>query len=317
MPGFVAGETEAGLRLDIVLARRLGTSRAAAQRLIESGVVTLDGRPAARAHVLRAGEALVYEPPVVAPTPLVAEAVPYRLVYEDEALLVVDKPAGVVVHPAPGNEHGTLVQGLLGHGIAGGHQERPGIVHRLDRDTSGLLIVARSPEAHRRLVEQMARREIGRRYAALVVGALPHDTGTIDAPLGRHPRDRKRISVHTTRPRRAVTHFTVRDRLPGYTLLEVRLETGRTHQIRVHFAALGHPVAGDVVYGPAVRPAGLARQFLHAGHLEFAHPLSGATLAFDAPLPDDLAGFLAGLADAPQGHRTLRGREGPRPPGAR
>jgi 23S rRNA pseudouridine1911/1915/1917 synthase len=299
VPAFVAGEAEAGLRLDTVLARRLGASRAAAQRLIESGAVTLDGRRAPKAHVLRAGEALFFEPPPAATTTLVAEAVPYRLVYEDEALLVVDKPAGVVVHPAPGNEHGTLVQGLLGLGIAGGHESRPGIVHRLDRDTSGLLIVARSPEAHHRLVEQMARREIGRRYAALVVGALRHDAGTIDAPLGRHPRDRKRISVHTTRPRRAVTHFTVRDRPAGYTLLEVRLETGRTHQIRVHFAALGHPVAGDVVYGSAQRPAGLARQFLHAGHLEFAHPLSGAPLAFDAPLPDDLAGFLAGLAGAP------------------
>jgi len=299
VPGFVVGEAEAGLRLDTVLAARLGTSRAAAQRLIESGAVVLDGRPAAKAHVLRAGESLVYEPPAAAAVSLVAEPVPYRLVYEDEALLVVDKPAGVVVHPAPGNEHGTLVQGLLEHGIAGGHESRPGIVHRLDRDTSGLLIVARSAAAHRRLVEQMTRREIARRYTALVAGALPHDAGTIDAPLGRHPRDRKRISLHTTRPRRAVTHFTVSRRLTGYTLLEVRLETGRTHQIRVHFAALGHPVAGDVVYGPARRPEGLARQFLHAGHLEFAHPLSGAPLVFDAPLPDDLAGFLAGLAAAP------------------
>jgi len=296
VPGFVVGEAEAGRRLDTVLAAMLGVSRAAAQRLIESGAVVLDGHLATKAHVLRSGESLVYEPPAPTVPTLVAEPVPYRLVYEDEALLVVDKPAGVVVHPAPGNEHGTLVQGLLEHGIAGGHESRPGIVHRLDRDTSGLLIVARSAEAHRRLVEQMARREIGRRYAALVVGALPHDTGTIDAPLGRHPRDRKRISLHTTRPRRAVTHFTVRERPPGYTLLEVRLETGRTHQIRVHFAALGNPVAGDVVYGHARRPDGLARQFLHAGHLEFAHPLSGAPLSFDAPLPDDLAGFLAGLS---------------------
>jgi len=296
VPGFVVGEGEAGRRLDTVLAGRLGTSRAVAQRLIESGAVILDGHPATKAHVLRTGESLAYEPPAQAATTLVAEPVSYRLVYEDEALLVVDKPAGVVVHPAPGNEHGTLVQGLLEHGIAGGHESRPGIVHRLDRDTSGLLIVARSAEAHRRLVEQMARREIGRCYAALVVGALPHDTGTIDAPLGRHPRDRKRISVHTTRPRRAVTHFTVRDRPSGYTLLEVRLETGRTHQIRVHLAALGHPVAGDVVYGHAPRPDGLERQFLHAGHLEFAHPLSGAPLSFDAPLPDDLARFLAGLS---------------------
>ncbi len=209
---------------------------------------------------------------------------------------MVDKPAGVVVHPAPGHEHGTLVQGLLDHGIAGGHESRPGVVHRLDRDTSGLLIVARTPEAHRRLVSQMARREISRRYVALLAGALPHDEGTVDAPLGRHVRDRKRMSVHTTRPHRAVTHFAVRERLPGYTLLDVRLETGRTHQIRVHFAALGYPVAGDLTYGDrARRPAGLGRQFLHAAHLEFAHPLSGERLSFDAPLPDDLAVFLRAL----------------------
>ncbi len=188
---------------------------------------------------------MTYQPPPAAPATLTAEDVPYTLVYEDADLLVVDKPAGVVVHPAPGHEHGTLVQGLLPHGIAGGHESRPGVVHRLDRDTSGLLIVARTPEAHRRLVAQMARREIARRYVALLVGALPSDEGTIDAPLGRHVRDRKRISVHTTRPRRAVTHFEVRRRVAGYTLVDVRLETGRTHQIRVHFAAVGYPVAGD------------------------------------------------------------------------
>ena len=156
--------------------------------------------------------------------------------------------------------------------------------------------MARTPDAHRRLVNQMARREIARRYVALLAGALPQDEGTIDAPLGRHVRDRKRMSIHTTRPHRAVTHFVVRERLPGYTLLDVRLETGRTHQIRVHFAALGYPVAGDTTYGDRTRrPAGLSRQFLHAAHLEFAHPLSGAPLSFDAPLPTDLAVFLSTL----------------------
>ena len=296
MPGCVAGVAEAGVRLDTALGRRLGVSRAAAQHLIEAGVVAVDGAPADKGRVLHGGESLTYELPAARPATLSAEDVPYTLIYEDEALLVVDKPAGVVVHPAPGNEHGTLVQGLLPHGIAGGHESRPGVVHRLDRDTSGLLIVARTVEAHRRLVEQMARREIARRYVALLVGALPQDEGTIDAPLGRHVRDRKRMSIHTTRPRRAVTHFTVRRRLAGYTLLDVRLETGRTHQIREHFAALGYPVAGDVTYGGRERrPAGLARQFLHAAHLEFAHPLSGAPLSFDAPLPADLAAFLERL----------------------
>jgi 23S rRNA pseudouridine1911/1915/1917 synthase len=293
MADFAASEIEAGLRLDVVLAGRLGQSRAAVQRLIESSAVTIDGRVAGKGHLLRGGETVAYVLPPPRPTVLRAEDVPYTLVFEDAALLVVDKPAGVVVHPAPGHEHGTLVQGLLSRGIAGGHESRPGIVHRLDRDTSGLLIVARTPDAHRRLVSQMARREIARRYVALLAGALPQDEGTIDAPLGRHVRDRKRMSIHTTRPHRAVTHFVVRERLPGYTLLDVRLETGRTHQIRVHFAALGYPVAGDTTYGDrAHRPAGLARQFLHAAHLEFAHPLSGAPLSFDAPLPADLAVFL-------------------------
>ena len=293
MPDFAASETEAGLRLDVVLAGRLGQSRAAVQRLIESSAVTIDGRVAGKGHLLRGGETVAYVLPPPRPTVLRAEDVPYTLVFEDAALLVVDKPAGVVVHPAPGHEHGTLVQGLLSRGIAGGHESRPGIVHRLDRDTSGLLIVARTPDAHRRRVSQMARREIARRYVALLAGALPQDEGTIDAPLGRHVRDRKRMSIHTTRPHRAVTHFVVRERLPGYTRLDVRLETGRTHQIRVHFAALGYPVAGDTTYGDrAHRPAGLARQFLHAAHLEFAHPLSGAPLSFDAPLPADLAVFL-------------------------
>jgi 23S rRNA pseudouridine1911/1915/1917 synthase len=296
VPDFAASDSDVGVRLDTTLARRLGVSRAAAQRLIESRAVTVDGRAAAKGHVLRGGERVTYELPPARPATLTAEDVPYTLVYEDEALLVVDKPAGVVVHPAPGHEHGTLVQGLLGRGIAGGHESRPGVVHRLDRDTSGLLIVARTAEAHRRLVAQMARREITRSYVALLVGALPQDEGTIDAPLGRHVRDRKRISIHTTRPRRAVTHFRVRRRFPGYTLVDVRLETGRTHQIRVHFAALGYPVAGDTTYGGrGRRPAGLARQFLHAAHLELAHPLSGEPLSFDAPLPDDLAGFLAVL----------------------
>ena len=296
MADFVASETEAGQRLDVALARRIGQSRADAQRLIATAMVTIDGRVLGKGHLLREGEVVSYSLPAPRATTLSAEDVPYTLVYEDEALLVVDKPAGVVVHPAPGHEHGTLVQGLLARGIAGGHESRPGVVHRLDRDTSGLLIVARTPDAHRRLVSQMARREIARRYVALLSGALPHDEGTVDAPLGRHVRDRKRISVHTTRPHRAVTHFVVRERLPGYTLLDVRLETGRTHQIRVHFAALGYPVAGDVTYGDrARRPAGLTRQFLHAAHLEFAHPLSGEPLSFDAPLPADLAAFLATL----------------------
>ena len=206
---------------------------------------------------------------------LAAEHVPYTVVYEDDWLLVVDKPAGVVVHPAPGHEHGTLAQGLVAEGARGGHEMRPGIVHRLDKDTSGLLIVARRDDAYRRLVAAMERRDIHRTYIALLSGDLPQDKGTIDAPIGRHLRDRKRMSLHTAAGNRAVTHFDVAGRAPGFTLVRVRLETGRTHQIRVHFSALGHPVAGDVQYGRPPRPDGLTRQFLHAARLAFPHPEDG------------------------------------------
>jgi 23S rRNA pseudouridine1911/1915/1917 synthase len=217
-------------------------------------------------------------------------------VYEDEALVVVDKPAGMVVHPAPGHEHGTLVQALLDRGLAGGHPRRPGVVQRLDKDTSGLMVVARDEAAYRALVESMTARRIRREYEALAVGRFPQDAGTIDAPIGRHLRDRKRMSVHTASPRRAVTHFAVDRRFAHYTLLSLRLETGRTHQIRVHLAALGYPVAGDVVYGRKHRPDGLVRHFLHAGTLAFPHPLDGERmLEFSSPLPPDLSGFLTTL----------------------
>jgi len=224
---------------------------------------------------------------------LAAEALDVPILYEDEELLVVDKPAGMVVHPAPGHRGGTLVNALLVHGVTGGHHMRPGVVHRLDKDTSGLLVVARTEAAYQALVAALAERQIRREYTALVVGGMPQDRGTIDAPIGRHVRDRTRMSIHTAEPRRAVTHFAVTRRLRDYTLLDVRLETGRTHQIRVHLAALGHPVAGDVVYGRRPRPDGLARQFLHARRLTFAHPADPAReLTFEAPLPDDLRGFL-------------------------
>jgi 23S rRNA pseudouridine1911/1915/1917 synthase len=288
---FVTGPAEAGARLDVALAGRAGLSRAAAQRLIDQGRVHVAGAPAPKRHVLRAGEEVLWEdaPPQ---TPLAAEAVPYHLVYEDDWLLVVDKPAGVVVHPAPGHEHGTLAQGLVAAGAHGGHELRPGIVHRLDKDTSGLLIVARRDEAYRRLVAAMERREIHRWYVALLAGDLPQDEGTIDAPIGRHLRDRKRMSLHTAAGRRAVTHFEVLERVAGFTLTSVRLETGRTHQIRVHFSALGYPVAGDVQYGRAPRPQGLSRQFLHAARLAFPHPEDGRELTCSSSLPSDLVAFL-------------------------
>jgi 23S rRNA pseudouridine1911/1915/1917 synthase len=289
---FAVRPDEVGARLDVALAARSGLSRAAAQRLIEEGRVTVDGRPARKRHEVRLAEVVIWERGPAPPAALTAEDVPYDMVYEDDWLLVVDKPAGVVVHPAPGNEHGTLAQGLVEHGARGGHELRPGIVHRLDKDTSGLLIVAKGEHAYQALVAAMERRDIKRVYVTLLRGHLPQDDGSIDAPIGRHVRDRKRMSLHTTAGKRAVTHFRVLGRAPGFTLVRVRLETGRTHQIRVHFAALGYPVAGDVQYGGRERPKGLERQFLHAAQLAFPHPADGRQMSFASPLPADLSAFL-------------------------
>jgi len=286
---------EAGARLDVVLAARAGVSRAAAQRLIEEGRVTVSGGPARKRHELRTGEEVAWQRGSEPAAALSAEAVPFGVVYEDDWVLVVDKPAGVVVHPAPGHEHGTLAQGLVEHGARGGHELRPGIVHRLDKDTSGLLIVAKGDHAYQALVAALERRDIERVYVALLCGDLPQDEGTIDAPIGRHVRDRKRMSLHTTAGRPAVTHFHVLARGAGYTLTRVQLETGRTHQIRVHFAALGYPVAGDAQYGGRERPQGLGRQFLHAARLAFPHPEDGRQMSFTSPLPPDLQPFLASL----------------------
>jgi 23S rRNA pseudouridine1911/1915/1917 synthase len=213
-----------------------------------------------------------------------------RIAYEDEHLLVVDKPAGVVVHPAPGHRAGTLVHGLLELGAEGGEEDRPGIVHRLDRDTSGLLVVARSDEAHERLKQQVAERELERTYLALVRGRPRSRRGRIEAPIGRDRDDPLRHSLETDSPRVAVTHFEVERLFDHHALLRVRLETGRTHQIRVHLAAIDLPVSGDAVYG--VPEPGLPRQFLHATELAFPHPFTGERIEAESPLPDDLAGFL-------------------------
>jgi 23S rRNA pseudouridine1911/1915/1917 synthase len=292
---FRAGERDAGERLDVAVAAHAGLSRAAAQRLINDGLVLVNGAPARKKHVLRAGEEVLWQAPPPPDVVLTAEEVPYTVVYADDWLLVVDKPAGVVVPPAPGHEHGTLAQGLVAEGARGGHELRPGIVHRLDKDTSGLLIVARRDEAYRRLVAAMERRDIHRAYVALLTGRLPQDKGTIDAPIGRHLRDRKRMSLHTAAGRSAVTHFDVLGRTEGFTLVRVRLETGRTHQIRVHFQALGCPVAGDVQYGREPRPDGLGRQFLHAARLSFPHPDDGREIRCASPLPPELSAFLESL----------------------
>jgi 23S rRNA pseudouridine1911/1915/1917 synthase len=216
---------------------------------------------------------------------------PGFVIHADDALLVVDKPAGLVVHPAPSHRGETLV-GVLGELAAGGEGERPGIVHRLDKDTSGLMIVARNDESHRALAAQIKRREVVREYLALVEGALDSRCGTIDAPLGRDRRRRTRRAVRGAGEREARTHFEVIETLPADTLVRARLETGRTHQVRVHFAAIGHPLAGDPEYGHKARH-GLTRQFLHSTRLTFHHPTTGKQLTFESPLPEDLAGGLA------------------------
>jgi 23S rRNA pseudouridine1911/1915/1917 synthase len=256
--------------------------------------VLLDGVPRSKSHRLEGGEELTFEVVERADAKLEPEAMELPIAYEDEHLLVVDKPAGLVVHPAPGHARGTLVAGLLAYGAEGGEEaDRPGIVHRLDRDTSGLLVVARSEEAHRRLKELVARREVERIYLALVRGRPRSRSGRIEAPIGRDRSDAMRHSLDTDSPREAVTHFEVERLYHSHALLRVRLETGRTHQIRVHLGSIGLPVAGDGVYG-VVEP-GLDRQFLHAAELSFTHPFTGERVEARSPLPDDLAGFLSGL----------------------
>jgi 23S rRNA pseudouridine1911/1915/1917 synthase len=284
-----AGPEDEGTRLDAFLAGPLG-SRARAQRLIESGAVLVDGRSAPKRHRLAAGEVVRVDEPAEAPAGDVPDA-PYSIPYSDDDLLVVDKPAGVVVHPARGHRAGTLAQALAGVAAGGEDAGRAGIVHRLDRDTSGLLVVARTEAAHRALRAAMQRREITREYLALVEGRPPARTGTIDAPLGRDRRVRTRISTDTDAPRPAITHFEIERALPRTTLLRVRLETGRTHQIRAHLRAIDHPVAGDPEYGTPGR-LGLERQFLHATRLAFTHPVTGQPIDVSSPLPPDLQAAL-------------------------
>jgi 23S rRNA pseudouridine1911/1915/1917 synthase len=278
-----------GTRLDAFLAGPLG-SRARAQRLIAAGAVLVDGEPAPKRHLVTAGQLVTVDEPEEAPAADLPDA-PYAVPYADEHLLVIDKPAGVVVHPARGHRAGTLAQALAGIAAGGEDAARAGIVHRLDRDTSGLLVVARSEEAHRALRAALQARAITREYLVLVEGRPPARTGTIDAPLGRDRRVRTRMSTDTDVPREAVTHFEIERPLPRTTLLRVRLETGRTHQIRAHLQAIGHPVVGDPEYGTPGR-LGLERQFLHATRLAFAHPVTGEPVDVSSPLPPDLQAAL-------------------------
>ena len=301
MEEYIVAESEAGIRLDAFLAECTDLSRSAAVRLIESGCVRVNGVVEEHKKTpLSAGWAISLTRPEVEPYEVTAEDIPLNIVYEDEALLVINKPKGLVVHPAAGNEHGTLVNALLYHcgdslsGIGG--VARPGIVHRIDKDTSGLLVVAKTDAAHRALAAQLEDHSLYREYRAIVQGGFKADTGTVDAPIGRHPKDRKKMAVildgmHTAK--RAVTHYTVLADYGKFTELSLRLETGRTHQIRVHMAHLGHPLLGDTLYGGGgtafeKKHANLlSGQALHAERISFVHPESGERVTFSSPLPEE------------------------------
>jgi 23S rRNA pseudouridine1911/1915/1917 synthase len=287
---FNVARADAGERLDRALSGRseIGT-RALAERLVGAGAVRVDGVARPKSHRLEAGSVVevdLSEEPDRAL--IVAEPVSVPIVYDDEHLVVLDKPAGLAVHPGAGERTGTLVGQLVALGAAGGDDpDRPGVVHRLDRDTSGLLVVARSPDAHAALQEAIRRREVERRYLALVRGRPRSRAGRIDGPLGRDRRDPTRRSLDTDEPRNAVTHFELCELLAEHALLDVGLETGRTHQIRVHLAAIDLPVSGDQQYG-VKGDLGLDRQFLHAYRLRFAHPVTGEAVGVTSPLPPDL-----------------------------
>ena len=288
-------------RVDVFLAEKSGLTRSAAAKRCDEGSVTVNGVPCKKRDPLRAGDIVA----LIEPDPVPAEAqpqdIPLTIVYEDDDLLVVDKPKGMVVHPAPGNPDGTLVNALLAHcggslsGING--VMRPGIVHRIDKDTSGLLIVAKNDHAHRFLARQIEAHSFTREYEAVVYGNLKEDEGTVDAPIGRHPVKRKQMTIGGVAARPAVTRWRVLGRYEGFTHVALRLETGRTHQIRVHMASLGHPVAGDPVYGPRKVITALQGQCLHARRIGFVHP-DGRTLAFESELPPYFTHFLETLRRA-------------------
>ncbi len=285
---FEVTETDAGERLDVFLARCGEFSRSALQRLCDSGYVLCEDRPVSKKMRVSAGEVYVVNVPPVAPSEAVPQEIPLTVVFEDDDLLVIDKPRGLVVHPAAGHTDGTLVNALLHHcqgNLSGvGGVSRPGIVHRIDKDTSGLLAVAKHDDAHQNLAAQLARHSMTRGYEAVVYGTMRVDNGTIDRPIGRDPKNRKRMAVVPVSGRPAVTHYTVLARLKGATHVDCRLETGRTHQIRVHMRDLGHPLLGDKLYG-GPDCWGLGGQCLHAKNLTLAHPRTGETMTFVSERP--------------------------------
>jgi 23S rRNA pseudouridine1911/1915/1917 synthase len=278
---FVVNPAEAGERLDRLAALRLDISRGVVQRIIQAGYLLVDGEKADSSHRVRTGERIEAQ---ISQGGISPEEIAVPVIFDDERLLVVDKPAGMVVHPGAGNPSGTLVNALLERGITGGEDPgRPGVVHRLDRDTSGLMVLAKGEPAYSRLVEMMSERRVGRVYRAVVVGEELPETGTVDSPVGRDPGNPILMAVGLGRP--AVTHFEVLREACGHAMLRVSLETGRTHQIRVHFSAIGHPVYADPLYGT---PVPGHRLWLHAERLSFRHPVTGEELRFESPIPEDL-----------------------------
>ena len=291
-----ASEESKNQRLDAFLASSLdGLTRSQAARLIESGEVAVNGKTAGKSYKLAGGEDIAVTLPEPEPVEAVPQDIPLDVVYEDADVIVVNKPSGMVVHPAPGHPDGTLVNALLYHcagtlsGVGGAL--RPGIVHRIDRDTSGLIIAAKNDAAHQYLSAQLADHTLARTYECIVVGSLREDRGTVDAPIARHPADRKRMAV-VAGGREAVTHWEVIARYPGYTHVRCRLETGRTHQIRVHMAYIGHPILGDTVYGAKKEVPGLTGQCLHAVGLRFLHPRTHEVVELSCPLPEEFTRML-------------------------
>lgn len=296
----IVGAEHAGFRLDKFLSVSMeNLTRSAAEKWIEAGLVTKDGRPLGKSYRCAAGDRLEIRIPDPVPLQVVPENIPLEIAYEDDDLLVVNKPQGMVVHPAPGHPDKTLVNALLAHcgtslsGING--VMRPGILHRIDKDTSGLLIVAKNDFAHQKLAAQIKEHSFTRIYEAVVHGSLKDNGGTVDAPVGRNPADRKKMAVTERNSKRAVTHYQVLARYRGFTHVRLKLETGRTHQIRVHMAYLGHPVAGDPVYGPKKSAPGLSGQCLHARVIGFVHPRDGRYLEISSELPDYFTNFLSRL----------------------
>ena len=295
---LTAATEHAGVRLDAFLSADGALTRSQAARLIAEGRVRVNGKPAAKSARLSGGETVTVDVPQLRETALPPQDIPLDVVYEDDDVIVVNKPTGLVVHPAPGHPDGTLVNALLHHcgdslsGIGG--EKRPGIVHRIDRDTSGLIIAAKNDAAHLALSAQLKDHSLSRTYECLVTGNMKQDSGTVDAPIGRSSADRKKMAVVPT-GRRAVTHWEVVARYPGVTHLRCRLETGRTHQIRIHMAYIGHPILGDTVYGAKKPVPGLTGQCLHATGLRFVHPRTGEPVELHCPLPPEFTAMLQKL----------------------